>query len=150
MGRSIRAVPCSKGEGTLVLEHIQCWLNRYNINQRPRHQRQWSPSVLEGPLLVVGRGFNLPMQVGLRHVYAHCQPPCSLENLQRCSSSLQPSVLLSSSGLLWLAGTSCRKSSDRHREAKCMERDDPAMTAECLPPWNKCKTIVMIQLQLLF
>lgn len=28
--------------------------------------------------------------------------------------------------------------------------NDLVMAVQCLPPWNKCKTIVMIQLQLLF
>lgn len=113
---------------------------------------------------MVGGGFNLPMQLGLGHLCAHCQPPRSLQNPQslQCSSLLwllQPSVLLLSSGCLWFAGTSCsagKAATNRNRTQRFVhiapvpERNDLVMTAKCLPPWNKCKTIVMIQLQLLF
>lgn len=117
--------------------------------------------MLEGPQLVVGGGLNLPVRLGLGHLYARCQPPRSLENAQSlwCSSFLQPAVLLSSNGLFWLAGTSYgagKAVTGRVLNAvvcaSCAgaERNDLVMTAKCLPPWNKCKTIVMIQLQLLF
>ena len=71
-----------------------------------------------------------------------------------------PAVLLSSDGLLWLAGTSCGAGKavtgrEKPNAVACAsragaERNDLVMRAECLPPWNKCRTIVMIQLQLLF
>lgn len=108
--------------------------------------------MLEGPQLLVG--------VGLKpsHAVGSWAPLCTVPATQE-PSFLQPAVLLSSNGLFWLAGTSygagkavTGRAPNAAACASCAgaERNDLVMTAECLPPWNKCKTIVMIQLQLLF